>query len=229
MDNNKKYLNIPVPMLQDLHLNKNTFLNNAFDVGVFLKSKGLTGSPEKRYKDALHFLGVTQSTSVKTAISNAERILYKMPGKYPTVGIEKEMYFDFYKNEKSDFDIICLSAFLGIRSILGKKPYDKTNKSLIHARMFGCITAKNLPSKLTPLQEKYKIRWHMDKLMEELQINWHLRVLWNHNRGFYLSFDLSYDEMALIIEKEKQITKIQQLKELKKKAIERARAQVTTH
>jgi hypothetical protein len=226
--NDKKYLNIPVLMLKELHTNSKSFLSNVFDVGIYLYSKTLTGSEEKRYKDALKFLRITQAKS-KNGLSNAKNILYKMPSKYPIVGIEKDMLFDYYKNEKDDFGIICLSAFLGIRSILGKKPYDKTNKALIHARMFGYVTAKELPAELTPLQEKYKIRWHMDKLMEELQVNWHLKVLWNHTRGFYITFDLSYEEMALIIEKEKQITKFQQLKELKKKAIETAKAQTTTH
>lgn len=228
MDNNKKYLNIPVPMLKDLHINSKSFFSDTFDVGLYLYSKTLTGSEEKRYKDSLHFLGITQP-NIKNGISNAKRVLCRMPEKYPTTGIEKDILFDYYKNEKSDFDIVCLSAFLGIRSILGKKPYDKTNKYLIHARMFGYVTAKELPAKLTPLQEKYKIRWHMDKVLTELQINWHLKVLWNHNRGFYLSFDLSFDEMALLIEKDKQSTKIQRLNELKRKAIEGAKVQLTTH
>lgn len=226
--NDKKYLNVPVPMLKDLHSNSKRFFDDAFDVGLYLYSKTLTGSEEKRYKDSLHFFGITQR-NFKNGIVTAKQFLNRIPDKYPTIGIEKDMLFDYYKNDKSDFDIICLSAFLGIRSILGKKPYDKTNKSLIHARMFGYNTAKELPVELTPLQEKYKIRWHMDKLLEELQINWHLKVLWNHNRGFYLSFDLSFDEMAAIIEKDKQIFKIQQLKELKKKAIEGAKTKITTH
>ena len=224
----KKYLNFPVSMLKELHTDRNSFFSNVFDVGIYLYSKTLTGSDEKRYRDALGFLGITQSKS-KNGLSTAKRILFNMPDKYPTTGIEKGMLFDYYKNEKSDFDIICLAAFLGIRSIIGKKPYDKTNKYLIHARMFGYTTAKELPVKLTPLQEKYKLRYQMDKVLTELQINWHLKVLWNHNRGFYLSFDLSFDEMALLIEKDKQSIKIQQLNELKRKAIENAKTQFTAH
>jgi hypothetical protein len=222
MDNNKKFLNIPIPMLKELHTNSNSFFSNVFDVGIYRYSKTLTGSEEKRYRDALHFLGIIQG-NIKNGISNAKQILNKIPGKYPTTGIEKEILFDYYKNDKSDFDIICLSAFLGIRSILGKKPYDKTNKSLIHAKMFGYVTANELPAKLTPLQEKYKARRQMDKVILELEINWHLKVLWNHNRGFYLSLDLLYDDLALIIEKDKQMIKIQQIKEMKRKAIEKVK------
>jgi hypothetical protein len=228
MDINKKYFNIPVPMLRDLHINSKRFFDDAFDVGLYLYSKTLKGSEEKRYKDSLHFFGMTQS-NFRNGIVTAKQFLNRIPNKYPTTGIEKDMLFDYYKNDKSDFDIICLSAFLGIKSIIGKKPYDKTNKSLIHARMFGYTTAKELPAELTPLQEKYKLRYQMDKILTELEINWHLKILWNHNRGFYLSFDLSYDELAMLIEKSKQDSKIQQLKESKRKAIENAKHEFTTH
>jgi len=228
MNNNKKFLNIPVPMMKDLYADRKKFFENVFDVGIYLYSKTLTGLEEKRYRDASDFFGIKQKY-IRDCIANAKEILFGMPEKYPLTGIEIDMLWDYYKNEKNDFDIVCIGAFLGIKSILGKKPYDKTNKALIHARMFGYTSAKVFPTQLNPLQEKYKIRWHMDKVLLELQTNWHLKILWNHNRGFYISFDLTFDEMALIIEKAKQLTKIQQIKELKIKAIESAKTQFTTH
>jgi hypothetical protein len=228
MEKNKKYLNIPVPMLKDLHTDSKTFLNNVFDVGIYLYSKTLKGSEEKCYRDALHFFGITQ-ISVRNCIANAKEILCSMPGKYPLTGIETDILWDYYKNDKDDFDIVCLGAFLGIRSILGKKPYDKTNKALIHARMFGYSTMQEMPTELNSLQRKYKLRYHMDKVLRELEISWHLKILWNHNRGFYISFDLSFNELALIIEKRKQLSKIEQIKEMKRKAFENAKTQLTTH
>lgn len=63
MDNDKKYLNIPIPMIQDLHINSKRFFNNVFDVGIYGYSKSLTGSEEKRYKDSLHFFGITQASA----------------------------------------------------------------------------------------------------------------------------------------------------------------------
>ncbi|MFA5300198.1 MAG: hypothetical protein WC389_18580 [Lutibacter sp.] len=226
--NDKRFLNIPVPMMKDLHINSKGFFSDVFDVGIYLYSKTLKGSEEKCYRDALKFLGITQG-NIKTGISNAKRILCRMPEKYPIVGIEKNMLFDYYKNEKSDFDIICLGTFLGIRSILGTKQYCKTNKALIHARLFGYITAKELPAKLTPIEKKYQIRWHMDKVLIELQTNWFLKLISNHQRGMYISFDLSLDELAVKSEANKQLSKIKQFKETKRKAIENAKAQLTTH
>jgi hypothetical protein len=228
MDKEKKYLNIPVPMLKELHIDSKKFFSNVFDVGIYLYSKTLKGSEEKCYRESLKFLGITQEKS-KNGLTNAKNILSRMPSKHPIVGIEKDMLFDYYKNDKSDFDIICLGAFLGIRSILGTKQYCKTNKALIHARLFGYKTAKELPVKLTPIEAKYQIRWQMDKVLIELQANWFLKLISNHQRGMYISFDLSLDELAVKSEASKQLSKIQQFKELKKKAIENAKAQLTTH
>jgi len=228
MDNNKKYLNIPVPMLKYLYADNKKFLNDVFDVGIYLYSNTLQGSEKKRYNDALHFFGITQP-NIRNRISNAKSILNQLPDKYPTTGIEKDMLFDYYKNDKDDFDIICLGAFLGIKSILGTKPYCKTNKALIHARMFGYSTAKELPAILTPIEKKYLLRWHMDNVLLELQMNWFLKTISNHQRGMYLSFDLSLNELAVKSERIKQLSKLQMFKEMKRVAIESAKAKLTTH
>jgi hypothetical protein len=228
MDKTEKYLNIPIPMLADLHLNSKKFFDNVFDVGIYTYSKNLTGSEEKKYKASLEFLGITQG-SVKSAIDNAKSILRRMPAKYPTTGIEKGMLFDYYKNEKTEFEIMCLSAFLAIKSILGTKPYCKTNKALIHARMFGYSSVKDIPAKLTPLQLRYQIRWHMDKVLTSLQTDWFVKIISSHHRGMYLSIDLELNELVSKIAANKQSVKIQQLRENKKKAIESAKAQLTAH
>lgn len=224
--NDKKFFNIPLLMLKELYTNSTKFFDDAFDVGVYLYSKTLEGSEGKRYRDAKKFFNVTQGGSPITAINNAKRILNSMPAKYPMTGIEKNIYFDYYKNDKSEFEKICLGGFLGIKSILGKKPLCKTNKSMIHVRMFGYSSMNDLPSKLTPLQAKYQIRWHMDKLLLELQENWFLKAFSDHQRGMYISFDLSLDELALKSEESKQRAKKQKFKEAKRDAIEKAKLHI---
>jgi hypothetical protein len=219
--NNKKYLNFPLPMLKTLYTDSNKFFDDIFDVAIFLYSKSLEGDELERYNEALEFLRCTQGNHNR-GISNAKKILSDLPFKYCFTGIEKEMYFDYYKNAKSDFQIECLGAFLGIKSILGTKPFCKTNKAHILARMFGYNTFKDLPDKLTPLQEKYKTRWHMDKILMELETGWFLKIISNHQRGMYISFDLSLEELALKSETIKEKNRIQQFKDQKKKAIEAA-------
>jgi hypothetical protein len=228
MDKTRKYVNFPIPMLKGLHINSKKFLDNAYEVGIYSYSLTLHGPEEKRYSDALRFFGIRIS-DFSIRLNKVKDLFYTIPIGSPYVGIERDIVYDYYNNEKSEFDIICLSAFLCIRSILGTKSYCKTNKYLIHARMLGYSTPKDLPSNLTPLEEKYKIRWHMDKVMQELQTDWYLKTISNHQRGMYVSFDLSLDELAAKSEMNKQFTKAKKLKALKKEAIQKAKTQLTSH
>ena len=214
-------------MLTELHTDSKSFLENAFIVGVYLYSITLNGSEEKCYKDALKFLRINYEANCANTILKAKRILSSLPPRYPVVGLEMDMYFDFYQNEKTDFNIACLGAFLGIKSIIGTKSYCKTNRAFIHARMFGNITSRDLNAKPTPAEEKYQIRWHMEKVLMELQTNWHLKLYSFHQRGMYVSFDLSINELALKSEQNKQTTKVKQLMEEKRRAMEIAKAQLT--
>lgn len=222
-ENDKKYFNIPVPLLKLLFTDSSGFFQNVFDVGIYLHSKTLQGSEKKRYKDACTFFEMKTPIDTWINIANAQGFLGSIPDNYPTTGIGRDMWFDFYRNQKDEFDIACLGVFLAIKSIIGKKTYVKTNKAFIHARMFGYNTAgdRPIPNQLTPIQKKYQMRYHMDKVITELEINWHLKTLWNHNRGFYLSFDLSLEEMARIIEKDKYSTKKRKLQEEKRQAIKK--------
>jgi len=213
-------------MLKGLYENSDKFFNDVFDVGIYLYSKTLEGDEYKRYEDALKFLGITQGY-VAGAIKNAKSILSNMPDKYPIAGIDKDMLFNYYRNAKTEFELICLAAFLGIKSIIGKKIYDKTNKIMIHARMFGYNSIKDLPKELTALQKKYQARRQIDKVITELQINWNLKVYWNHDRGIYISFDLPLKKLAETVEKNKRKAKIQELKEEKKQIRESFKKRTT--
>jgi hypothetical protein len=229
----KKYLNFPVMMLKDLHKDYQKFCNDVFDIGIYLKSKSENGKTElARYKNACHFFGITQGNK-EGGIINAKNILSRSPSlkRQPITGIEKDTLFEYYKNEKSEFDVICLSAFLGIKSIIGTKPYCKTNKKMIHARMFGYNSIKDLPQNrfLSASEKKYLIRWHMDKLLLELQLNWFLKLISHNQRGMYVSFDVDLNELAKAVIKNKQQTKLHKLRDVKTKALKQAEHEFTTH
>jgi hypothetical protein len=214
----EKYFNFPIQMLKQLHTDLRAFCDNAFDVGVHNKAKTLEGDQRKQTKDALKFLNVTAGDSERSMI-NGRSISGRYPENSPIVGIGTEMFFDFYKNAKTEFDVSCLAAFLAIRSILGKKPYCKTNKQLIHARMFGYVSTKDVPTKLSPQEAKYKLRWHMDKILIELQLNWHLKLYAGHQRGMCVSFDLELPELVKMVEKSKYINRISEFRKTKQALI----------
>lgn len=209
-------------MLRELYINNQKFYNDVFDVGIYLYSQTLEGDEEKQYKDALKFLGITQK-SIPTGISNAKNILSRLPGKYPIAGLPVDILFDYYKNEKDEFEIICLGTFLAIRSIIGKKTYSKLTKEHLNARTFGYSSVKEMTDKITPLQVKYKKRYHIDKVLKSLQAFWHLKMISKSDRGIYVSFDLTLEKLAEVIQKNNKDTRWDEIQKAKRDAIEKAK------
>ena len=70
-----------------------------------------------------------------------------IPDHEPFPMINNNLLFDFRDTNKTESDIAQFAAYIAIRSILGKKPYCKTNKKMIVARMFGYASPKHLPDK----------------------------------------------------------------------------------
>ena len=127
--------------------------------------------------------------------------------------VNKESLFNFRDNEKTEFEIMQFLTFIGIKSVLGTKQYIKTNYGLIFARAFGYNSVKAMPDALSkeiqPIYNKYAIRWHRDKIKNELEDNWNLKTYSNNTRGFYVSVDskCSLENLALVGESSKQKNK----------------------
>lgn len=96
--------------------------------------------------------------------------------------------FTFRDEDKSIDDIFELCAYIGAKSIIGKKEYIKTNKEHLLARIFGFKKAdkasKEMYHKII-LYEKYSKRYHFDNLKVQLE-NWGFYTYSQRTRGFYL-------------------------------------------
>jgi hypothetical protein len=148
---------------------------------------------------------------------------------FPMVNVDS--LFNFINNEKNEFETMQFLAFIGIKSILGTKKYIKTNYGLIFARAFGYNSVKDVPKALSkeiqPIYDKYKIRWHRDKIKNELEDKWNLITYSNNTRGFYVSVDskFSLEDLALVGESSKKKNKDLKRKtdkaEATKKALEK--------
>jgi hypothetical protein len=156
-----------------------------------------------------------------------------IPDKHPWVMINKDLVFDYRDNAKEPWEIEQLAAYLGITSILGKKPYCKTNKHHILARMFGFVSYNDIPPEPDPiirdLMGKYFTadltakRYPTDKLLQQLELKWNLKFYGNHLRGIMIgNKKASLEAMALAAEKKKQSNKLAELKQRKLKAYKEA-------
>jgi hypothetical protein len=164
-------------------------------------------------------------------IREGNRLKNLIPKKEPMPMVSIQHLFDYRKHDKSEFEIAQLLAYLTIRSILGVKPYVRTNKALILSRTFGY--SKKLPADVerTPLQKKYATRYHMDKVLSQLEFNWGVKIYGHHMRGFYVTAGskMTLDELAIKAEASKKKNLLADLKNRKATARNRAEQQLNNN
>ncbi len=158
----------------------------------------------------------------EAVLSNGLKIDSKGAGK-PYAMVTTSVIFDYYKNEKSEFDLMQFAAHAALVSIIGEKPYCKTNKGMILARMFGYASQKAvpdpIPAHIAPLYKKYQNRYHMDKLLNKLKSSWYWLFYAYHTRGLYIAkcqsaFDseASLKSLITIVESKKEKRRLNELK-----------------
>jgi len=134
------------------------------------------------------------------------------------VGLSLSIFWDFYKNDKTEFEKVCLLGFLAIKSILGNAKYCNTNNDLLFARMIGENKATeflNLPEEIL----KYRTRHYLNKRKNYLQVYFHLNYWSFEQRGFYVSFDLDELQLSEISEPQKYKNQVKRLEEKRKDII----------
>lgn len=180
---------------------------------------------------ALHDIDLT--------ITRAKKILSNTPAGDPWIMVNIERAWDFLKHKKQDFELAQFAAHIAIKSIVGTKPYCKTNKQLILSRMFGYASAKHVPAKLPKdiqlLYDKYSKRWWMDKVLQMVELNWGVKIYNRpHIKGFYVSTSKNIDmnNLAEMAEKQALKNRIAELKrtknEARKKALDKINGMTTT-
>lgn len=199
---NEKYFNVPIQLFEGFMTNPVGVLNNVFDYAIYEHSLELNGDEAKRFQDALHWYGVT-SPNHNYAIHNGKMLMQKHSQLSPKIGISKEMFFDFYNNYKTDFEKICLLAYLALKSIIQKKSFCCITNSFWLARMDGKPKAVKDFKELSVEIFKYSNEYQMVKIKKELRDSWHLKFYSYHMRGCFYSFSetLSYENLVLQAEK----------------------------
>ena len=216
----KDFFSFPICLLKDIFEDKKRVLDNIIDYAVYKHTLKLEFNNDiSKIKASAQYFGITLGDNSK-AYKNGKILYQTIPENTPFAGISIVMLFDFYKNEKTDFDIDCLLAYLSIKSILGGKKYVKTNKNLLISRMSGqskTININQIPERLC----KYFKDYHFKKLINELEINWFLKYYSRYTRGFFVSFDIdiTMETMILEIEKNKRSNKVKEFNDKKKQII----------
>jgi hypothetical protein len=205
-DDHYRYFTFPVALLDGAFMDIHNVCQNGILYSVFDYARKLTGTNSQKMTIAAEYYRVEYSVC---QYNRGLELFNNLPPGTPKVSLKSSLVWGFNNNGKDEFQISVFLAFAALKSILGAKPYGKTNNSFMLARMAGFSKpGKPLPEQL----EKYNNRYQLDKIKSELRINWNLQVYGIHTQGFYFSFKLSLQELVLEAEKKR---KSHQLKKLK--------------
>jgi len=202
-----KFFNIPVKLLEGMILDKSKVLNNIFNYAVCAHASKLEfGNKLNKFKDSLKFFGVTAGNNARS-MESGELLLDSIPDDGAKVGLSLSLFWDFYKNEKTEFEIVQLLAFLAIKSIVKYKPYASITNAFMLARMDGKGCSVKDYTELSKEIFKYANEYQTKKIKRALSESWGLVTYSYRLHGFYVSFTLSLDELVLIAEKNRKKNK----------------------
>lgn len=198
-----KYFNAPIGLYKGFMKNSDNCLHNVLCIALYTHAtdKLSSGSEIVRFKSACDYYGVDNKTATRD-LNNAKQLSY--PFNSPFVGLNVEIFWKFYSSEKSDFEKVCLLAYLAIKSILKNKPYFKLTNNYWLARMDGKSSSVSSLDELSEEIQKYSTEYQLTKIKKELRDNWGLSYYGKNVRGFYVSNSLTIEQLVLEVFKSRQ-------------------------
>ena len=199
-----KYFNFPISILNRPLNRTNLVFEDIIHFALYEIGRDYHGTKSEKIKYAMSVLDIKNA---KTSDFNLGRDLAYEHSSSARTGISHSMLWEFYKNEeKTKLDLICLRAFLALKSIIGNKIFAKTNYELMFSRIIG-RNAINLEFMDSDIWSFYSKRRQREKIINNLQDNWHLKYYSYYTRGFYVSFNLERKQLIEKAEKSKASTK----------------------
>jgi hypothetical protein len=199
----QKYFNFPINLLRGAFDDIKGMMDNVMDYACYSKSQEyVIGTPAQKMKDAANYFGITLGNA-KRSNENGRTLFYSKLTKSPMTGINKDILFDFYKNEKTESDIAVLVTFLALKSVIGSKPFVHITNEFLIARMAGYASVKSMPEVLPEPLSGYTTRRKLNKIKFELRANWNVNIYGYRVRGFYVSIENQFSLEKLIYEVEK--------------------------
>jgi hypothetical protein len=230
MSKDVKYFNFPIVLLDgflDVGADKK-ILDSIVYYSLYAHAERLVdGTESKRFKAAMNFFNITLGNE-SASLRNGKELFLSLDDGLPKVGLNLSIFWDFYKNEKTEYDKVCFLAFLAIKSIVQNKPFIKTQNAYWLSRMAGKAKSEGIDS-LPDLLKKYSNEYQTKKLKKELRNNWGLVTYSHRIRGFYVSFKLNIEQLVYEAEKRKKAVKDKKHNEAEAEARRKALQRLKGH
>lgn len=217
------YLTFPIILLKDGLNDIKKCISNAMDYCLYDEiNRQKIAYSYNPINDALNKLSI-KFGNVNYSIDIGQMLFDSIDLKAPKTSINLEMMFDFYKNKKSEFEIVCFLAFSALKSIIQTQELKKITNEYLLSRMSG---NSKTGEDINHLLLKYTSRYQLNKIKDELQLNWGLKYYAIKTRGFYVSFTVDIETLALIAERKNKKYKLKQIKERTKEASIKAKERI---
>lgn len=127
------------------------------------------------------------------------------------VSVKIGLLLEFLTQRKTEYQVILLAAYMGVKAIIGKSAYKRTTYPYIMANMFGCtdetelqnMLAKPDNERLKELYDKYTTRKVFGKINKDLQEKGFVREwLPMGKAGTFVSTKLSHKAFLKAVDKE---------------------------
>ncbi len=222
-----RYFNFPIQLLENFLVDSASSLNRISDYCLFAYTLGIDeecGGDEILFKMEAATKYYRMSVSnLKSAYKQGEKLYNSIPKKSPHCGMRLEIFWDFYKSHKTDFEKACLLAFLSYRSIIGPKPYCRVTNSFLIARMDGKIhVSGTISNEVARFATEYQLR----KIKRQLQMDWHLVCYGRGTRGCFATFDMSREDLIYEVETKKAEYRMKEIKREERAMLERVKERI---
>ncbi|MFP3592957.1 hypothetical protein [Chryseobacterium sp. SIMBA_038] len=208
--NKPEYFNFPVTLLDGFLTDSTKVLKNILYYALYHHSLKLEfGDDLELITSSAEFFSVKLGNEHE-CLKIGEKLYHDYKDS-PKCGLNIATFWDFYKNQKSEFEKVSLLGFLAIKSILGRKTYCKIDNKFWLSRMSGKAKSMDI-SELDPNIQKYNSEYQTKKIKNELKQNWGLKTYSRYTRGFYVSFQMSLEDLIYQAEKRRKSTKEKQSK-----------------
>ena len=198
--NEIRYFNFPICLIKDIFNNKIEVFNNIWDYSIYKHALNLKfGTIKEKIKASFEYFKVKGSE--QGVLENGKHLFDKIPNNSPITNISINVFFDFYENNKNEFEITVFCGYCAIRSILLLKPYCKTTNDYMLVRMAGLSNVKEINNLPEPFKKHTRTheakRYYLNKIKIELRVIWNLNIYAKYTRGFYVSFNQDINYLAM--------------------------------
>jgi hypothetical protein len=219
-----EYINIPVQLLSGFMIDTRKSVRDIYFYSLyayFIKIE--KGTAKEKYKaacDWYNFQELDREENLRRG-----KVLFDRYQNAPMTGIDRNLYSEFNKMDKSDFEKACFLAYHALKSIVGSKTFQKADNKLLWARMDGKTGTIKDVSELSEEIRFFSQEYQTLKIKRELQENWGLVYYAQQTRGFYVSFKLGLKSLITEVMKRKKKSvdkqRINQLRTLEKEVQEK--------